>query len=128
MTQRRNKYNVNNTRPGKLERTVDGVLFASKAEATRYVVLKRRVQAGEIDALELQPRFEIIPAFADSGGHKHRATFYTADFRYNENGRAVVEEVKGHESRDFRLRMKLFLLQYPEYEYRLVKSGNVLKA
>lgn len=125
---RRSKYGVDISALGKLERTVDGILFASKDEATRYVILKRREVMGEIKSLTLQPCFEIIPAFTDGSGKRHRSTHYTADFCYEERGETIIEEVKGRASRDFPLRMKLFLKQFPQYRYRLVPSKDVLTA
>lgn len=125
MRRRRSKYGVDTTAAGKQARTVDGITFSSKAEAERYRALQLLQRAGEIANLTLQPRFEIIPAFTDSSGTRHRATHYTADFCYEERGATVIEEVKGRASRDFPLRMKLFLRQYPQYRYRLVQSGDV---
>lgn len=126
--QGRNKYNVDTSEYGKLKRTVDGILFASQDEATRYVILRGRQERGGIKNLTLQPRFVIIPAFTDSSGKRHRATHYTADFQYEELGETIIEEVKGKASRDFPLRMKLFLKHYPQYRYRLVKSEEILIA
>ncbi len=39
---------------------IDGYTFDSKKEANRYFELKMLQRAGEITALELQPKFEII--------------------------------------------------------------------
>lgn len=93
---------------------VDGILFDSKAEAKRYCELKWLQQSGEIQKLELQPRFEFI-INGTKCGH------YTADFRYIENGQSVVEEVKGREAKDFRLRWRITQAMYPQHEYRLIK-------
>ena len=121
---RRSKYNVDNSKLGKAARTVDGILFASNSEAARYAVLKKRQMAGEISGLETQPQFVILPRFTHQG-KKYRAVHYTADFRYTENGATVIEEVKGKATRDFTLRMKMFLSQHPELVYKLVPSKEV---
>lgn len=120
----RSKYNVDNSMLGKLKRTIDGVTFASEDEADRYALLKTLQRSGIIEHLELQPRFEIIAPFTDSSGVKHRGAHYTADFAYTCGDRRIVEEVKGQETVDFVLRMKLFLLRYPEYEYHIIKREN----
>ncbi len=81
---------------------VDGFIFDSKAEARRYSELKLAEQAGEITALELQPKFSI-----DING-KHICT-YIADFKYTDNrtGRTVIEDVKGVKTPVYRLKKKL---------------------
>jgi len=68
--------------------TVDGIVFASRAEARRYGELKMLMAAKVICGLELQPRFDIV-----INGQK--VCTYIADFRYTENGKEIVEDVKG---------------------------------
>ena len=46
---------------------VDGVKFASKAEARRYSELKLLEKAGEIRNLRLQPRFALMAAVVEGG-------------------------------------------------------------
>lgn len=107
-----NKYNAQ-----KVE--IDGVTFDSKKEARRYLQLKALAAAGEISGLELQPEFELLPAFRDVSGKKHRAIKYRADFRYRDNnGSIVIEDTKGHETAVFKLKRKMFLHRY-DYELRL---------
>lgn len=95
-----NKYGAKKT-------VVDGITFASKAEARHYAELKLRVFAGEIQDLKLQPVFPIVidgrPLLMRNG---HMAK-YTADFSYMENGKYVVIEVKGFTVRDYPLRRAL---------------------
>lgn len=102
---RDHKYNAKKT-------TIDGVTFDSKKEAQRYTVLQARVSAGEIHALQPQPRFELQPAFKDVRGKTVRAIYYVADFQYVENGHIIVEDVKGMETAVFKLKRKLFLYRY----------------
>lgn len=73
--------------------TIDGVKFASKAEARHYSTLLLRLRAGEITELECHPSFALAPK-VKVGGQTVRAIRYTADFRYLENGRRIVEDVK----------------------------------
>lgn len=68
---------------------VDGHRFASKAEARRYSSLKLLQRAGEIEDLELQPRYDIVV-------NGRRIGFYKADFKYTNclAGETVIEDVK----------------------------------
>lgn len=80
--------------------TVDSITFASKAEARRYVELKMLEEAGEIQSLQLQPKFPL-----EVNGHK--ICTYIADFQYGQNGKVIVEDVKGVLTPVFRLKRKL---------------------
>ena len=76
--------------------TIDGIQFDSKKEANRYCELKLLERCGEITDLELQKEFELIPAQRIDGKVVERAVKYKADFVYKENGKTVVEDVKGY--------------------------------
>jgi hypothetical protein len=73
----------------KAERTVDGVVFDSKKEATRYATLRLLERAGKIEDLRLQQKFPV-----EING-SHYCT-YTADFVYFDChlGREVIEDTK----------------------------------
>lgn len=103
---------------------VDGIKFHSGMEADRYCELRDLARAGVITELVLQPRFEIYPAFRDNKGVKRQNIEYIADFMYNENGNVIVEDVKGKETDEFRMKMKMFLNQYRQYDFRLIKKGR----
>lgn len=105
-----------NTRP-----QVDGYMFDSKAEAERYVELKLMEAAGTIRELRVHPSFELQPAFTARGG-RVRAIAHEVDFAYVE-GRSllVVEDVKGAETAEWRIKHKLFCFRYPQIEYRVLK-------
>lgn len=86
-------------------KTKDGE-FDSKKEYQRFLQLNKMLAAGEISDLKLQPSFELIPAqrepdtIGPRGGVKkgkvlERAVSYVADFSYVQNGKLVVEDVKG---------------------------------
>ncbi len=88
-------------------------------------MLKLREQAGEIHDLVLQPKFLLQAGFRDREGKWHRAINYIADFRYVEDNRVIVEEVKGRETVVFRIKKKLFLYKYPDgFDYRVLKRGD----
>ena len=110
---RRHKYNAQKT-------LVGGITFDSRAEATRYKQLCLLQKAGIISEIELQPTFTLLDAFTDWSGKKHRAMKYRADFRYIEEGREIIEDVKGMETKVFKIKRKLFLSRY-DYELRIVK-------
>lgn len=99
--------------------------FDSKMEYERYLELYTLQKAGHISDLKCQQPFELIPAFTDASGKKHRATTYKADFTYIENEKLVVEDVKGKstsrsgkgtttETKEFKLKQKLFALKYKD--------------
>lgn len=79
---------------------VDGYDFHSKAEAARYWQLKQMERAGAIEQLELQPKYAIIL------NGKHVCNYF-ADFRYNQGGREVVEDVKGVRTAIYKLKKRL---------------------
>jgi hypothetical protein len=93
---------------------IDGIEFQSKKEGNRYCELKLLERTGAISNLELQKRFELIPAqyetietgeYYKAGVKKgqpktkrvciEQSVVYIADFVYQENGKTVVEDVKG---------------------------------
>ena len=86
---------------GSRKTIVDGIAFDSAKEAKRYIVLRSLERIGEIEGLELQPRFTLIPAqrepstFTRTGREKpgrviERAVEYVADFSYLRDGERVV--------------------------------------
>jgi hypothetical protein len=92
---------------GAVKTVVDGITFASKREAARFVELKLLERSGEIRDLRLQPSFEIIPAI-ELDGKKQRPVRYLADFCYmNEDGRTVYEDVKGFRTEVYRIKRRL---------------------
>ena len=91
--------------------TVDGITFDSRREADRYLVLKSMEEEGAIEDLRRQVRYELIPAFDVDGSH-YRPVFYVADFAYVEDGKEVVEDVKGMRTDTYKLKAKLFARRY----------------
>ena len=92
---------------------IDGHRFPSKLEAERYCELKLLQRAGKIKNLELQPCFELQPAF-QKNGFKYRAIYYVADFKYECNGKIVIEDTKGYKTPEYRIKKKLFEFKYPD--------------
>lgn len=91
---------------------IDGIQFDSKKEAERYLVLKYKEKNGEIEDLQLQVPFVLIPTQYEKAvtytpkRHKEKIVkkileqkvVYIADFVYTEDGEIVVEDVKGYKN------------------------------
>lgn len=115
---RGNKYHTS----AKWLRTVDGITFHSRAEATRYEELKLLLKAGRIHNLELQPEYVLIPPFIHPKHGKFRGVKYRADFRYvDESGVLVVEDVKGYATDSYRIKKTLLIWRHPEINFREIK-------
>lgn len=104
------KYGAKKTR-------IDGVVFHSKREASRYQQLKYLQLAGEISELKLQPRYELwagdqpIRIMSERYHKTGMPLVYVADFEYVEGGQVVTEDVKGHTTQVAKIKMALFELQ-----------------
>ncbi len=97
---------------------VDGVRFASKAEAARDAELLLLERAGKIRDITRQPRFPL----------KVRDTLictYVGDWEYFEKGAPgyptthVVEDRKGALTKDFKIKWALAKALHPEIEWRI---------
>lgn len=82
----KNKY-------GAKKRKVDGYTFHSIAESKRYLYLKSRLQAGEIESLELQPTYHATVNSIKIGK-------IILDFRYFDKklNKVIIEDVKGKDT------------------------------
>jgi hypothetical protein len=95
---------------------VDGIRFASKKEARRYMELRLLEKAGHIKELQVQPAFE-LHAWSKPYGHPVRVGKFTADFRYREgpDGLLIIEDVKGGKAtrtEAYRLRKRIVEAEY----------------
>ena len=93
-----NKYNAKKTE-------FMGYKFDSKWEAERYGQLSSMALAGVVKDLQRQVKYEIVV-------NNHKICNYIADFVYtlvHENGKKekIVEDAKGVQTTDFKLKMKL---------------------
>lgn len=91
------------------DRTVDGILFSSKAEMRRYNELRLLEKAKKIKDLAIQPKFLLLKGFTKNG-KTYKPIHYVADFIYYdmEKQKKVVEDVKGLETDVFKIKEKLF--------------------
>ena len=131
------KINRRTNKLGNRSITIDGIQFPSIREGNRYCELKLLQRAGKISNLELQKRYELIPAhyeevetgeFYKVGSKKGQpktkkvckelAVDYVADFVYEENGNTIVEDSKGFRDpssatyKVFVIKRKLMLWKY----------------
>ena len=96
------------------KRKINGTVFDSKKEAQRYAELQLLLKTGQICELERQKKYILIPTQRDEDGKLiEREISYVADFVYKENGKEVVEDVKGYKEgaayRIFTIKRKLML-------------------
>lgn len=97
---KRPKYNNKKT-------NVNGILFDSKKEADRYVLLTRREAIGEVVDIHLQVPF----VFALEG---KKMFTYKADFVYYDKtlSKTIIEDVKGMRTPLYKLKKKLIENQH----------------
>lgn len=93
---------------------VDGQIFDSKKEGERWKELKLLESSGEIEQLERQVKFDLLPKQMGSDGKViERKVQYVADFIYIRDGEVVVEDVKGYRGGGayevFKLKKKMML-------------------
>ena len=117
----------------------EGIKFDSKKEMQRFVILKEAEKNGIISNLELQIRFELIPAIKEEY-IEHLKTkdkvktrtlqlpiTYTCDFRYIKNGETIIEDVKASPSmlpKEFVLKEKLMFWKYGIKVRKIYKANE----
>lgn len=87
---------------------MDGIKFDSMREMKRYSELKILQRAGLINQLELQRKFELIPA-QKGKVRNERAVSYIADFFYFDKQKLewIAEDSKGVRTKDYVLKRKM---------------------
>ena len=106
-------------------KTLDGIEFDSRKEARRWNELKLLERAKEINNLQRQVKYVLIPAqyettlryskdgkrLKDGTRLIERETSYVADFVYTDmkTGETVVEDTKGVKTKDYILKRKMML-------------------
>ncbi len=110
--QRRGKYGVRHDRAGKLARTIDGILFASKREANQWANLLLLEKAGEVRKLDRQVYYPLHAAGGVVVGS------YVADFVFEEwrshGWELVVADAKG-----FKTDLYLWKKRHLKAEYNI---------
>lgn len=113
---------------GNKQTVVNGIKFSSRLESDRYEQLMWLLKAGEISDLWLQVELQVNHGRIDpETGEKIRSTNYVADFMYTDKAqhKIIIEDTKGMETPEFRLKWNLAKSQYPEYEFRKVTRDMV---
>jgi hypothetical protein len=90
---------------------INGHRFDSKAEASRYSALLMLAAEGKVFDIELQPRFLLQPSF-NCRMKLHKSIEYVADFKYRDEYKTVVEDVKGMQTDVYKMKRKMFLKLY----------------
>ena len=104
----------------------DGTVFDSEKEYARWCELRLLEKAGEIQNLQRQVPFEIIPPYTEvierygKKGQRlkdqiktiEKVCYYKADFTYYENGKLVVEDTKGFKTEAYVMKRKLMLHKF----------------
>ena len=102
--------------------TIDGIEFDSKKEGLHYQELKKLEKQGKISNLELQPSFILQERFKRDG-KTYRPITYIADFKYVEDGKVIVEDVKSYftaKNEVYKIKKKMLLYKYEGFEFREV--------
>lgn len=98
----------------------DGIVFDSRRERNRYIILSALQRAGDISDLRMQVTYELLPAIYETVEKQlktkvkmvqrcaQRAVHYVADFVYKDKeGNEVVEDVKGLRTKEYLLKKKM---------------------
>lgn len=110
----------NRSKYGAKKINIDGETFDSKKEAKRWKELKLREDLGLISDLRRQVKYILVPAQREpdtigtrGGVHRgkliEREVAYYADFVYQQDGKTVVEDVKGMRTETYKVKRKLML-------------------
>ena len=99
------KYTKSRSKFGAKKTVVDGIKFDSKWESERYGQLKAMERGGIVTDLELQVKYDIVI-------NDIKICRYIADFVYKEESpsgeiKKIVEDAKGFETPEFKLKKKL---------------------
>lgn len=126
-------YNVDQTKKGKKERTLNGIVYDSKTEmlfVTEWILPK--LEAKEIISWERQVPYILQEGFIDYQGKKVLAIKYIADFKITwANNSETVIDVKGCPDSVAKIKKKLLMHKYRYMDYRWycrnIKRGGWLE-
>lgn len=92
----------------------DGKKFHSVMERARYYELRLLLQAGHIRNLQTQVPLMVQEGFTNIAGIKRSEHVYKCDFVYidNETETRVYEDVKGHATKEFKLKRDIVEAHY----------------
>lgn len=108
---------------------ISGEKFDSKAEGARFVQLRRMQEAGIISNLRRQVSFELAPAVKIPGkGRMSPPLRYFADFTYEQDGKTIIEDVKGQEKVTEGYRIKRHLMALLGHQIVEVRKSRTRKS
>lgn len=108
---------------------ISGEKFDSKAEGARFVQLRRMQEAGIISNLRRQVPFELAPAVKIPGKHRMSPPLrYFADFVYEQDGKTIIEDVKGQEKVTEGYRIKRHLMALLGHQIIEVRKTRTRKS
>jgi hypothetical protein len=101
---------------------VDGVRVASRKEANRLRELQLMAKVGHIKDFQTQVPFVLQGRFVSNTGEKVRPIVYIADFVYlapapGGGWTLTAEDTKGFKTETYKIKRKLFLRLFPEYQF-----------
>lgn len=123
---KRSKFNVDQTKKGKQNRTFEGIIYDSELEMKYFRdVIKVGLENGTIKNCERQVKYELQPKYKYQGNNI-LAINYVADFviTYNDDS-IIVWDVKGLADATAKLKKKLFHYKYPDVDYRWVSYSGI---
>jgi hypothetical protein len=95
---------------------INGIRFDSKMEAEYYLILKSKLERGEIEGLTLQPKYVL---------QDDPKIQYIADFEVmHHGGEAETIDVKGMETSAFKMKKKMFSKVYEDRKLTLITKHN----
>ena len=126
ITKKRDKFNVDKSNKGKLNRTYDGILFDSELEMKYYRdVICPGLEDGSIKNCDMQVKYELQPKYTYQGKNI-LAINYKADFVVTyADGSVIVWDTKGLADATAKLKKKLFHFRYPEIDYRWIGYSKI---
>jgi len=115
---RQSKFNINQTKKGKQNRTYNNIIFDSLLEMQYYRdVVCAGLRNGTIKDCQLQVKYELQPKFKYKGENV-QAINYVADFVVTySDGSVKVIDTKGLPDATAKLKKKLFHYKYPNINY-----------
>lgn len=98
-------------------------LFDSKREYARWKELQLMERSGKIQKLRRQVRYQLAgPVYAQGeigprGGRKNgplllRSVSYVADFVYIQDGKEIVEDSKGYQTKEYKIKRAWMYQKY----------------
>ena len=99
----------------KSDRTYKGIVYDSKAEAKRAFELDMLKAAGKVMWWERQIAFPLLV-------EGKLICKFVVDFEVHAPTEKYYEEIKGWETPEYKLKLKLFKALYPFVDYRIIKA------